>query len=77
MKYNAHTIQSFYHEVRRYMDRGFYTSLVLDSASLGTKIRHAAFSKDRELRMLVRDSIKEDLKGWRPISGPLYAPAQL
>ena len=73
MKYNAHTIQSFYHEVRRYMDRVFYTSLVLDSASFVTKLRLAAFSKDKELRMLVRDSIREDLEGWHPISGPLYA----
>ena len=73
MKYNAHTIQSFHQAVRRYMDRGFYTSLVLDSASFVTKLRLAAFSRDEELRSLVLASIREGLEGWHPISGPLYA----
>lgn len=73
MKYNAHTIQSFYQDVRQYRDSGFYTNLVLDSASFITKLRLAVFSKDKDLRRLAKASMRDDIKAWHPISGPFYA----
>lgn len=73
MKYNAHTIQSFFNDVRQYLDWAFYTNLVLDSASFMTKFKLLVFSKDKDLRELAKASMKEDIEEWHPISGPFYA----
>jgi hypothetical protein len=73
MKYNAHTIQSFFNDVRQYLDWAFYTNLVLDSASFMTKFKLSVFSKDKDLRELAKASMKEDFEEWHPISGPFYA----
>ena len=73
MKYDYSAIKQFYVDIRPCMDRMFYLRIALEGASTRAKLRLALLDRDRELRQAARTYILEDIVGWHPVSGLIFA----